>query len=68
LPRLDESGNADLEVIPGQPPNQLALPKGCPFADRCTYVTERCLEQNPALEEIATNHWAACWEAKNIIL
>ncbi len=66
LPRLDESRNAELEVIPGQPPNQLALPQGCPFAERCTYVTDHCLEQNPVLEEIAKNHGVACWEAENI--
>ena len=66
LPRLNESRNAELKVIPGQPPNQLALPEGCPFAERCTYVTDHCLEKNPILEEIANNHWVACWEADNI--
>lgn len=66
LPRLDESSDAELEVIPGQPPNQLALPQGCPFAERCTYVTDHCLEENPVLEEIAKNHGVACWEAENI--
>ena len=66
LPRLDATRNSELTVIPGQPPNQLALPQGCPFAERCTYATDQCLEQNPVLEEIAANHWVACWEAGKI--
>ena len=66
LPRLDATRNSELTVIPGQPPNQLALPQGCPFAERCTYATDQCLEENPVLEEIAANHWVACWEAENI--
>jgi oligopeptide transport system ATP-binding protein len=66
LPRLDATRNSELTVIPGQPPNQLALPQGCPFAERCTYATDQCIEENPVLEEIAANHWVACWEAENI--
>jgi oligopeptide transport system ATP-binding protein len=66
LPRLDEGTDVELQVIPGQPPNQLALPKGCPFAARCVYVTEKCLQENPILEEYNQNHWVACWEKDNI--
>jgi oligopeptide transport system ATP-binding protein len=66
LPRLDASRNSELEVIPGQPPNQLALPQGCPFAERCVYSTEQCLEENPILEEVVPDHWVACWEVGNI--
>ena len=31
-----------LQPIPGGPPDLRSLPPGCPFAPRCTYVTEAC--------------------------
>jgi oligopeptide transport system ATP-binding protein len=67
LPRLDEQNNASLSAIPGQPPNQAELPRGCPFTPRCTLSTQRCAEENPALEQYGRNHWAACWESEKLV-
>ncbi|RWZ46212.1 ABC transporter ATP-binding protein [Labedella phragmitis] len=39
-----------LEGIPGSPPDLRALPSGCPFADRCPAVMERCRTELPLLE------------------
>ena len=46
IPRLD--GNEEhLVTIPGNPPNLLHLPKGCPFSPRCQFATEHAkLRQN----------------------
>jgi len=66
LPRLDEGLHVRLVSISGQPPDQLRLPEGCPFAERCRYHTERCLEKNPVLEPFHDNHWVACWEKTRI--
>ncbi|WP_279402376.1 ABC transporter ATP-binding protein [Arthrobacter sp. JCM 19049] len=42
-----------LPAIPGSPPDLLALPAGCSFADRCRYVTEHCATTAvPPLEQI----------------
>ncbi len=62
LPRLDVASDDDLFSIPGQPPDLVALPPGCPFAPRCGYATERCTQENPALETVAAYHPVACWE------
>jgi oligopeptide transport system ATP-binding protein len=62
LPRLDVDGVSTLTSIPGQPPNQLHLPVGCPFQSRCLLRTERCIEENPILEETREGHYVACWE------
>jgi oligopeptide transport system ATP-binding protein len=62
LPRLDEAPGTKLFSIPGQPPDLVALPEGCPFAPRCNYVTERCKQENPALENVTVDHQVACWE------
>lgn len=61
LPQVDGSRSDKLEVIEGMPPDMIALPKGCPFADRCVFVKEKCQHENPPLEEISPNHRAACW-------
>jgi oligopeptide transport system ATP-binding protein len=61
LPRLDAAPGTKLISIPGQPPDLVALPEGCPFVPRCDYVMERCREENPALEQVSSRHQVACW-------
>ena len=41
IPRIDQ-GNEELNAIPGNPPNMMHLPKGCPFSPRCEFVEEHC--------------------------
>ncbi len=60
IPRLDAAGER-LTPIEGLPPDLIQLPKGCPFAPRCVYVCDRCLEENPPLEPISPGHKIACW-------
>ena len=67
LPRIDEPPGTKLVSIPGLPPDLLALPTGCPFYARCTYRVERCLEENPSLEEAdGVEHTVACWRWEHI--
>jgi oligopeptide/dipeptide ABC transporter ATP-binding protein len=48
--------------IPGLPPDLILLPKGCPFAERCTYRIERCIAEMPPLESTGeAEHIVACW-------
>jgi oligopeptide transport system ATP-binding protein len=61
LPRLDEERGRRLTSIEGLPPDLIGLPKGCPFYARCNYRVDRCLAENPALEDVAPHHKAACW-------
>ena len=60
LPRVDSTEHERLATIDGLPPLLLEAPKGCPFAPRCTYVLERCVE-NPPLLDIRVGHRVACW-------
>ena len=43
VPRLNVENKAQLEVIPGTPPDLISPPKGCGFATRCKYCMEICL-------------------------
>lgn len=47
-------------LIPGDPPDPLALPTGCRFANRCPVAQDRCRSEQPALNEVATGHKVAC--------
>ena len=56
------------EVLIGEPPDPAHIPPGCRFHPRCPVLRSgqagaqepRCLGEVPALEELATNHLAAC--------
>ena len=59
IPRLD--GNEEhLVTIPGNPPNLLHLPKGCPFSPRCQFATEQC-QTAPKLAAFNEGQLRNCW-------
>ena len=60
VPRLDQAGLTHLYSIPGNPPNLVSLPPGCPFNPRCEYDSERCHEESAPLREIAPGRFKAC--------
>ncbi|MBN6188484.1 ABC transporter ATP-binding protein [Aneurinibacillus sp. BA2021] len=61
VPRLDMKRDEPLEPIVGTPPDLLHPPQGCPFFARCEYAMEVCRNHKPALEDMGSNHYAACW-------
>ncbi len=52
-----------LPCIAGSVPSPLRLPKGCAFAPRCPYATQRCVEEAPALAEVKAGHFVRCFYA-----
>ncbi|MBO4471731.1 MAG: ABC transporter ATP-binding protein [Clostridia bacterium] len=60
IPRLETESDR-LEPIPGSVPHPLALPKGCKFAPRCKYCTQKCMEEEPALTRISENQLVRCF-------
>ena len=59
IPRLD-SNEEHLVTIPGNPPNLLHLPKGCPFSPRCQFATEQC-QTAPKLTTFNHGQLRNCW-------
>lgn len=61
IPRLDTEKGKRLEAIPGSVPHPLDLPKGCKFAPRCKYATEKCNNEEPELHVIENDHQIRCF-------
>ncbi|MDX5626814.1 MULTISPECIES: ABC transporter ATP-binding protein [unclassified Brenneria] len=66
VPRLDAEDDV-LATIPGNPPNLLRLPKGCPFQPRCPYAMERCHEA-PPLTPFGDDRLRACFRTIEEVL
>ena len=60
IPRLDTQGDV-LPTIPGNPPNLLKLPVGCPYQERCHLVTQKCLQAAPVLSAFGNGRLRACF-------
>ena len=51
IPRVERPPHSALPVVPGRPPDLVALPPGCPFAPRCPNARDRCREAAPPFAE-----------------
>ena len=63
VPRVNAPIERRLRAIPGSPPTGYQAAAGCPFAPRCSFAIERCLVEDPALEQVPDgddSHHAAC--------
>jgi peptide/nickel transport system ATP-binding protein len=61
---------ARLTEIPGIVPAPYEAERGCPFAPRCGFATERCARQMPQLEDHGTEgapHLAACFHVDKVV-
>ena len=60
IPEAAVDEKKPLTPIHGNPPALSNLPKGCVFAPRCPYATEKCHTERPDRFETGTGHYAAC--------
>lgn len=59
VPRLDVAQDS-LASIPGDPPDLMHLPAGCPFSPRCAQAIARCPDQLPTLTAQGGGRLCAC--------
>jgi len=60
VPRLNDSEER-LITIPGNPPNMMKPPEGCPFSPRCNYSNDKCSNVSPILSCVdKSGHYRAC--------
>ncbi len=55
-----------LMSIEGTPPSLAAMPAGCAFHPRCSFRTERCTREPPALETIGPQRLVACYHHADV--
>ena len=59
VPRFDVVRQS-LDSIPGQPPDLVAPPTGCPFHPRCGFARDDCLEGDFPLRRLGPGRATAC--------
>jgi oligopeptide transport system ATP-binding protein len=60
VPRLDDTAEK-LITIPGNPPNMMLAPVGCPFSPRCQFSKATCSTEMPNLSKVdESDHLRAC--------
>jgi len=65
---LDPSAKRnELPPLQGGVPDPANRPKGCAFAARCRYATERCRDERPVLREVGEAR-VACHHAEELEL
>ncbi len=64
-PGIDQSSRR-LRFIPGNVPNPLDMPGGCPFHPRCPYAMDMCSREMPARKELAHGHAVRCWKHESV--
>jgi oligopeptide/dipeptide ABC transporter ATP-binding protein len=60
VPLLEARKTKRLKSIPGFPPDMVNIPNGCPFAPRCAYKQEKCIQELPILQDVGENRKVAC--------
>ncbi|POZ87962.1 MULTISPECIES: ABC transporter ATP-binding protein [Petrotoga] len=66
IPRIDKEEERLLS-IPGIVPNPLNFPKGCKFSNRCFFADQKCVDEDPNLEEIEPCHFSRCWHIDKLL-
>lgn len=64
IPKVQGDEKVRLQPIKGFAPSLLNPPKGCPFAERCQFASERCFNEMPEYKRFSTTHRAMCFLEK----
>lgn len=56
----DKAGKIKREIIKGDIPSPIDIPKGCRFHTRCPRALPICKEEEPGMKEIDRGHLVAC--------
>ncbi len=66
IPRLGVKVDR-LYSIEGTVPDIQDMVKGCKFANRCPFKIDKCVEEEPLINEIETNHFVRCHRAEEVM-
>lgn len=60
IPLPDPTKRKEMQVIQGEIPSNVNIPKGCKFNPRCPFAKDICREQEPSTKEVKPNHFVKC--------
>ena len=60
IPLPDPTKRKEMQVIQGEIPSNVNIPKGCKFNPRCPFAKDICREQEPATKEVKQKHIVKC--------
>ncbi|MGV8980572.1 ABC transporter ATP-binding protein [Clostridium sp.] len=60
IPDPDRASKIKREIMQGDVPSPIDIPKGCRFNTRCRYVLPICREVEPRLKEVEKGHLVEC--------
>jgi peptide/nickel transport system ATP-binding protein len=65
VPKVDRRVDR-LYAIPGAPATGWTERPGCPFAPRCAFAIDRCIQEKPPLVTLQAGHSSECWRAEEV--
>ncbi|TSB47722.1 ABC transporter ATP-binding protein [Alkalicoccobacillus porphyridii] len=65
VPSMDGERGITLKTIRGSIPSLNNVPTGCRFAPRCSFATEKCIEEPPYIATPAGT--VACWHVDQVV-
>ena len=68
IPSVNVMDNVKPVALKGEIPNPINPPSGCRFHTRCSYVEDKCRQEEPEWREIGEQHFVACHFADNLTL
>lgn len=60
IPDPDKEAQKNRQILSGDVPSPINIPKGCNFAGRCPVACEQCRQEKPELREVKPNHFVSC--------
>lgn len=60
IPDPDKEARKGIQVLEGDVPSPINPKPGCPFANRCSKVTDICKTESPQLKEVRPGHFVSC--------
>jgi peptide/nickel transport system ATP-binding protein len=68
VPKPDPRLHTESIDLPGDVADPANPPSGCYFHPRCKYCVDRCKREEPALRQIAPDHFVSCHRAEELKL
>lgn len=67
IPTVDDVEHEHKDIMRGEQPGPMNIPKGCCFSTRCPYADEKCKNEKPELREVKKGHVCACFKYEELI-